>query len=353
MHPTYLNTAATGILPQEFTITANKLYADLSANSSQYAEQWRDEKMPIIRKSVADFISAIDKNLVFVPNFSWGITGIVHTLRGDEKVLMYAADYPSLIDPFKINNFDITWVSDDDGFTIPVDEIKQKLLSEQIQVLAISHVQWMSGYKLDLVDLGSFCKENNICFIVDATQSLGAIPIDVAEMNIDVFISSTYKWMNAGFGTGIMYVSDDFLKRYTPKVCGNNSYIMQDGKAMYIPGAISYEPGHPNMYGLSLLAEAVKDKTKRGVDNIEQFNRKLTQLLLDNIRELKSVTLIGDDSTDNRASIVFLKDENGLWEKLQEHNIICSQRGNIRISMHYYNTEDDVMKLVDVLKMIK
>lgn len=351
MQTIYLNTAATGTLPQEFTTAANKLYTDLSTNSSQYAEQWRDTELPIIRKSVASFIGTTEKNLAFLPNFSWGITGIVHSLRGDEKVLMYTADYPSLLDPFKINGFDITWVIDTDGFTIPIEELKQKLLAEKIEVLAISHVQWMSGYKVDLAVLGNFCKKHNIWFVVDATQSVGAIPIDVVAMNIDVLIASNYKWMNAGFGTAIMYVCDEFLDEYTPKVGGNNSYVIKDGKPVYIPGINSYEPGHPNMYGLAILAEAVKDKTNRVVANIENYNRSLTQLLLDNIRTLK-VQLVGEDSTDNRASIIFLKDENGLWDKLKEHNIICSQRGNIRISMHYYNTEADVMKLIEVLKML-
>ena len=256
-----------------------------------------------------------------------------------------------MLEPFRINNFDITWVHDTDGFTIPVEEIKQKLVAEKINILAISHVQWMSGYKIELADLGAFCRQHNILFIVDATQSFGAIPINLAELDIDVLITSNYKWMNAGFGTGVMYVNNRFLETYTPAVGGNNSYTIKDGKPVYEPGILSFEPGHPNMYGFTVLGAAIQDKMQRGIEHIEAHNKMLTQMLIDEVAGL-NVTLIGEPSVANRASIIFVKDENGLWAKLNEHGIICSQRGNVRISMHYYNTVDDIRSLVKVLKEI-
>ncbi|MCB0697783.1 MAG: aminotransferase class V-fold PLP-dependent enzyme [Chitinophagaceae bacterium] len=346
---TYLNTAATGILPAEFTEQANKFYAELSANASSRAEKWRDIEQPLIRQNIADFLGADVGNIALIPNFSWGINAMVHSLTGNEKVLAYAADYPSLLEPFRINGFNITWVKDMDGFTIPVDEIKERLLSEHINILAVSHVQWMSGYKIDLADLGSFCRQHGILFIVDATQSLGAIQINLAELDVDVLIASNYKWMNAGFGTGILYVNSRFFDRYTPAVGGNNSYRIKDGKPVYEPGILSFEPGHPNMYGFTVLNAAINDKSKRGVEHIEQHNRTLTQMLIDGLQDL-DVTLIGEADTKNRASIVFLKEENGIWDKLQKHSIVCSQRGNIRISMHYYNTPDDINALLNALK---
>src|SRR5690606_25751688 len=139
-----------------------------------------------------------------------------------------------------------SWIADTDGFTIPIKELKQRLLDENINVLAISHVQWMSGYKLDLADIGRFCADNGIGFIVDATQSLGAINIDLSALPVDVLIASDYKWMNAGFGTGIMYVGRNFINNYPPAVAGFGSYTFSGGKPQYIPGARSFEPGHPN-----------------------------------------------------------------------------------------------------------
>ncbi len=345
---TYLNTAACGLLPGEFIVRAKELYAGMASNASAHAEKWRDQYQPEIKNRIASFLNAPEGSIALLPNFSWGINGIVQSLKGTEKVLMYEGDYPSFTEPFKINAFDITWVGDD-GFAIDVDLLKQKIVSDKIDILAISHVQWMSGFKVDLKDLGNFCKKHNVRFLVDATQSIGAIPIDIAELNIDVLIASNYKWMNAGFGTGIMYVKDSFLEEYTPAVGGHNSFKEIGGE--YEPGIQSYEPGHPNMYGFSVLDAAIKDKMERGVASIQQHNLQLAAQLVNEIGE--TGLLVGPASMKKRSSIVFLKDEKGLWTKMQEADIVASQRGgNIRISFHYYNTEADVQKLIDVVRSL-
>ena len=91
-------------------------------------------------------------------------------------------------------------------------------------MVVLSHVQYASGYTLDIHAIGELCKASDVLFVVDATQSIGAIPIDLSTLHADVLISSNYKWMNAAFGTGILYISDNFLKKYRPVVCGNQSY---------------------------------------------------------------------------------------------------------------------------------
>lgn len=348
---TYLNTAACGLVAPQFTASAIELYNSLEHNASSNAEQWKMNEQEKVRSAIAGLMKVNTENVALIPNFSWGINGVVQALKGDERVLMYKKDYPSLLDPFRVNNFDITWLDDTDGFTLPIDAIEEYITAKKIDILAISHVQWGSGYKADLQALGRLCKANDVIFIVDATQSLGAFPIFPAEVDADVFIASNYKWMNGGFGTGVMYINDAFMAKYPPVIAGYNSY-MQYGDNIYRPAVASYEPGHPNMFGFSILKAAVEYKQQLGLDKIEVHNKKLTQLLLDEIRALP-VTLIGEDSTDNRASIVFIKDEGDIAQKLKDNGIIVSIRnGNIRISMHYYNTSEDVMRLTGVLKNI-
>lgn len=350
MQHIYLNTAAAGLVPANFTDEANKLYATFSTYTSANAEQWRDETQPQIRRRLAAFLSAPEANVAFLPNFSWGINGIVHSLKGTEKVMLYKGDYPSLLDPFKVNGFNITWIEDTDGFTIPVDEMKQRLLDEKVEVLAISHVQWMSALKFDLDDIGSFCRQHSIWLIVDATQSLGAINIDMSSLQVDVLIASNYKWMNAGFGTGIMYIGDSFMNTYPPNVAGFNSYTFIDGKPQYISGVRSFEPGHTNMYGLLVMDVAIQHKMQMGLAKIEEHNTALTQLFLDGIRG-QGLSALGGYMADNRASYVLLKDENGLGQLLKDNGVVVTHRaGMVRISFHYYNTADEVNRVVELLK---
>jgi selenocysteine lyase/cysteine desulfurase len=347
---TYLNTAACGLIEEEVKAAGFDLYNAVSKSGSAAAEDWRFNKEAGIRKTIAGFIGAPATNVAMIPNFSWALNGLVQSLKGTEKVLLYKHDYPSVVEPFRINNFDITWVDAKDGFTLPVDEIETAVKNNKIDIVVLSHVQFSTGYKLDIVALGALCKEHSVLFIVDATQSIGAVPIDLSKQHADVLIASNYKWMNAGFGTGIMYISDSFLDKYPPVVGGHNSYQMVEDKMQYVPSALSYEPGHPNMLGHTIVAAAIEHKMKMGLDKIVAHNMQLTQLLIDNIGHL-STQLIGPLNIDNRTSIVILKDENGISEKIKKHNIIVTNRNNtVRISMHYYNTEADVMRLVDALR---
>src|SRR5205085_11541602 len=141
------------------------------------------------------------KNVAMIPNFSWAMNAIVQSLKGTEKVLLYKNDFPSVTEPFRVNKFDITWVEDTDGFTLSMEQIEECITGRRVDMVVISHVMWQSGYTLDIATVGRLCKEHEVIFIVDATQSLGSLHVDIANLGADVFISSNYKWMNAGFGT--------------------------------------------------------------------------------------------------------------------------------------------------------
>lgn len=347
--PIYLNTASCGLLDAQTLEATNALYNKMTSSSSSAAEELRDHGLQRIRQTVANFLKAPVNNIAFVPNFSYALNAIVQSLRGDEKVMLYRNDYPSVYEPFRINNFDITWIQPGDGFEIDIEQLKASLLNNKIEILAISHVQWMSGYKLDLKDIGDFCAANNIVFIVDATQSMGAMPIFLAELKIDVLIASNYKWMNAGFGTGVMYISDAFLAQYTPVVGGNGSYAMVENEWKYTPSAKSYEPGHLNFHGLLILEAAINKKLEKGMMAIWEHNYTLTTQLIDGLQKL-GLQLLGTTQMANRSSIVLVPAKEDLQQYLRDNNIMVIYRnGYIRISMHYHNIEADVQAILTAL----
>lgn len=284
---TYLNTAACGLIEPHVYQSAETFYRNLCGEGSRAAERWKMEEERNVRDTIRRFLNAPADTIAMVPNFSWALNGLVQSLRGDERIMLYKGDYPSVLEPFKINNFQIKWIDAEDGFTLPMEEIKTAITNKEIDILVISHVQYNSGYKLDISEIGQLCRANEIWFIVDATQSMGAEPIDLQKQPIDVLISSSYKWMNAGFGTGVLYISEAFMNVYRPVVGGNNSYKMIDGVNQYVPSILSYEPGHPNMFGLSLLKAAIDDKLLRNVTSIAQHNYALTKMLLNSIQVFK------------------------------------------------------------------
>ena len=346
----YLNTASCGLIAPESLAAGNKLYEGFEQAASATSEEWRMQAEARIRQTIATFIGAEAKNVAMVPNFSWAMNGVVQSLKGTEKVLLYKGDYPSFLEPFRINKFDITWVDAPDGFHIEMDVVRDAIRNKAVDIVALSHVQWSSGYKIDLKEIGDLCKEHRILFIVDATQSLGANLIDLSTLNIDVFAASHYKWMNAGFGNGTLYVADSFLKKYPPVVGGHNSYKMVGDEWKYVASAQSYEPGSPNMFGLTVLEAAINHKNKLGIHFIAQHNLHLTTLLLNGMRDAP-VKMLGGHTTAYRCPIVYLVDENGLGEYIKQHNIVVTHRnGHLRVSMHFYNTEEDVLTLVSCIK---
>lgn len=348
----YFNTASCGLLSNESIQAGNVLYNAMLTESSTASESLRESGIPRIREAVASFLGSPVSNLAFIPNFSYALNSIVQALKGTEKVLLYKHDYPSVAEPFRINKFDITWIDSNDGFAIDIEELKQMLIDNKIELLVMSHVQWLSGFKLDITELGAFCRQHDIVFIVDATQSLGALQLRADRMHVDVLISSNYKWMNAGFGTGVMYMSDSFLAKYPPVVGGFGSYGY-DGQSMkYMPSVRSYEPGHPNFHGLLVLEAAVNEKMKMGMDAIGSHNQKLTQLLLDNIGD---IAILGPVDTLHRSSIVMLRDDSGsLHKHLVSNGFLAIHRnGNIRLSFHFHNTKEEVRLLIESLNGYK
>ncbi|XZF12558.1 aminotransferase class V-fold PLP-dependent enzyme [Chitinophagaceae bacterium MMS25-I14] len=347
---TYLNTASCGLLGKSALQNTYDFYDAMLTESSTASEHIRDTILPQVRNTVASFLSAPASRIAFVPNFSWGLNGILDAMKGTEKVLLYQHDYPSLYEPFRIKGFDITWIDTTDGFIIDTELIKEQLLQHDIDVLAISHVQWLTGFKADIEEIGIFCREQDIIFIIDATQSAGAVPLYLDGEYADAVIFSNYKWMNAGFGTGVMYLSEKFMEVYPPLMGGHNSYAMVDNVWKYTSSLRSYEPGHLNLHGLLVLDAAIRQKQEHGIEAIAAHNMLLTQLLLDELRDMNA-PLIGPVTLDGRSSIVVLHGGSDVHQYLYDNGIVTTKRDErIRISTHFYNTKEDINRLTECLR---
>lgn len=346
----YLNTAGCGLISEASLATATKVYQDFTTNSSGRSEHWREKEIPAIRESVAAFMEVPADRIGFIPNFSYAMNALVMSLSGKERVLLYKTDYPSVYEPFVRNDFDLQWLPSPDGFSIQLSDIEAILSSGKIDILAISHVQWKTGFKLDLKKLAQICHQYGTALIMDVTQSLGACQLDIVSAEIDVVIASHYKWMNSGFGNGVIYFHPSFLQKYPQRVIGANSMEYENS-------ARSFEPGGLNIYGLSLLQAAIEEKQQLGLAAIANHNMRLTQTLLNGLATLKDhLEIIGPYSIDERSSIVALVDQEkpgngtlGQWLEDVRKIIVTRRDGTLRASMHFYNTPREVQSLLEAL----
>lgn len=345
-HSTYFNTSAFGLVSCSGVEKANKLNEELHTQGNKAAEHFIAEKLPQIRETVSAFLDAPIEEIALIPNFSFGLSAVIPSITSLKRVLLFKDDYPSLIQPFLINDFEVHWIDSSDGFTIEMDVLKALIIKHEIEILAISQVQWLSGFVIDIVELGRFCKKHNVLFVLDGTQSLGAIPFSFNNSNVNIYISSNYKWMNAGFGTGIMCIKQETMTKYPPKIGGFNSYKYLEEQWEYRPSINSYEPGQLNLPGLAMLQDAMNFKMDLGEHKIMDHNLKLLITFTENIAST-SVKLIGPGESTNRNNIVSIRADLALARHLDAKNIVIKMRNDmIRIGIHFYNTEEDIDRLI-------
>ena len=348
-HSTYLNTSSTGLISKSSVDVACKFHNKMHENGSAHAELFLSKELPQIRETVSIFIDAPVSEIALIPNFSYGLCTVIPSILKLKRVLLFNNDYPSLIQPFQINDFDLFWIDSNDGFSIELEELKQLIIKHKIEILALSHVQYFTGFIIDIDELGLFCKQHDVLFIVDGSQSLGAIPFSFTTSHVDIYITSNYKWMNGGFGTGIMCIKKETIDKYIPKIGGFSSYKQVNGQWKYEPSIHSYEPGHPNMSGLALLKDAIEFKVKLGLKNIASHNLKLLNELISYLNS-SSINLVGPADNMQRCNIICINGNEQLATHLHEQGIVVKMRNNIiRIGIHFYNTRKDIDHLIRAL----
>jgi selenocysteine lyase/cysteine desulfurase len=348
--PIYLNTAASGLLSQESIDAAASFQEATLGNSIGALKHWMSENLPRLRKKTANLLGASEEEIGFVPNFSFGLLPIIHTLEPHlNNVLLYKDDYPSLNMPFELADFDIHYVESSDGFHISTEEIKSIIDQKEIEIVAISHVQYLTGFKIDIDELGEYCRDNGVVFIVDGTQSIGAVDCSFSKMTVDVLISSSYKWLNGGFGSAVLCIKKEFIDQFPPCIAGYGS-LDDDGN--YTPSVKSFEPGHLNATGLLQLEKAVDQKLEHGLADIEKHNMALLQKLIDDFAEV-SFSIRGSSSLNDRLTMVCFEADEDVFDYLINKNFSLTWRkGMIRVSPHFYNSEEDIDALIDALKRV-
>lgn len=345
----YLDTPSFGLTSTKGVELARDFLQQQQKLGSKFVDRFRGEQLPSIRKTVGKFLDAKKSEFAFIPNFSFGMSAILGSLQGLQRVLLYKNDYPSLVQPFLINDYKVFWMDEDNKMLFDVEAIKQSIIQHNIEIVAVSQVQYLTGVAADIEALGRICRENGAILIVDGTQSLGATPFSFNESSCHMYIASNYKWMNAGHGTGILCIKEEILTKFTPKIGGFNSYLLIDNSWQYIPSIHSYEPGHLNFLGLLLLQSAIEYKMQIGMEQIQQHNQQLVGNLLSRLKDTQ-YKVIAAEKEGPESNIVCFKGDENLLAFLTKRGFALRMRDHImRIGIHFYNSQEDIDRFVDAL----
>jgi cysteine desulfurase / selenocysteine lyase len=342
----YFNTPANGLLDSSSEKELEEYFDMQKVDPGSYFVNWMQENKPYIKEKFAKILNCLSSEIALVPNSSYAISSFCISLPSKFKVMMLDQEYPSLFEPFRLQGFEMFNYSSSNGYDWDYEAIKAKLIEDKIDVLTVSHVQYLSGYRVDLKELGRFCSESGILFIVDATQSLGALPVDVNKMHIDVLVASSYKWLNAGPGSAVLVLRQNILEKYPPRIGGFGSYVPTESGFVYQASISSYEPGHVAISSLVVLEGVLNSRIAADVEQIEEHNLSLAQYFRAKLED-RNVFALGLGSNPNYQSpIVSVDWDEIMWKKLTDLDIACSFRGGrIRFGFHFHNSKTEIDEL--------
>ncbi len=314
------------------------------------------------RECISKFIGCQKESLGFVPNTSYGLNLLAQglTWKTGDRILLYDREFPSNIYPFlhlKKQGVIVDFFSDRNG-EIHLEDIVEKI-APQTRLLSISYVQFLSGYRVNLNEIGKICHAHHVIFAVDAIQGLGAMPIHFEHDGIDFLASGGHKWAMSPMGSGIVAVKPSLMDKLDPVLVGwlsvENAWNMLDYDLTLQPTAQRYEIGTPNWIGIIGLNAAFRIFSEIGIETISRkilllTDHLKTQLLSEGFEPYLNTDL---DHASGILSIRGLHNVSVIAARLADENIVVAPRDQlIRVAPHFYNTIDEITQFVQVLKKV-
>ena len=346
-HSIYANTAATGLLYEDLLEWRQNHDLDYLIGGSEMKGQ-SNKMHSKTRRIVGEFFNCVPDNVALVPNFTIGLNFLVEGLSKKEKVLLIEGDYPSLNWPFESRIFDINYTSISENFE---EQLYNTIKKNEITVLALSIVQWLNGIMVDL----SFLKKlktdfKDLIIILDGTQYLGTRAFDFANSGLDIVGASAYKWLLSGYGNGLILVKEEVKERFSLVSKGYGSGRNMKEYNQRRTFCKHLEPGHLDSLSFGSLAFSLNFLNTIGLKKIEEQNKALTKKAKISFSELGLLEKVVTNRI-NHSTIFNIKAEKQVFDKLLQNDVVCVQRGDgIRISFHFYNTLDEVDKIIKILK---
>ena len=351
----YLNTASASPISRIAVKEAKDFYDDVLLHGDSNWEKWL-EKSEHARKKLAEFINADKNEIAFMPNTSFGMNIVAEMLEGKGDVITMNDEFPSSTIPWMSRNFKINWVMPENN-VYSLDAIN-KSVTKKTRILVTSHVQYSTGFKQDLLELGEFCKRKGLVYVVNATQSIGAMPVDVKKSNIDFLVFSGVKWLLTGESLGAIYINKKWHKKVKWPLAGWRSVkdpMKMDNKSLSFKNSVSrLEAGGPTFQSILVLGRTVDFLSRIGKKDIEKKIYELDDYLVKRLTEL-NLEIITPLDRKHRSGITVIKVKNpkAVAKKLLKKKVIVSARKDgLRISVHIYNNEKDINRFIKELKTL-
>lgn len=357
----YLNSAAVSPIPTTAIDAIDWQMADVAANGSVNFNQWVATK-DRCRSLISEMLKVRAEQVAFLRNTSDGFASIANGLSWEsgDNIVSFAREFPAnfyawrrVQDKFGV---ELRMVDEHDG-RIDLDELIG-LIDKNTRVVAISAVQFASGFKADLERIGRAAHAVDALFCVDIIQGLGQMPFDLPAQFVDAACGASHKWLCAPEGCGYIYLSDRARERVEPTLVGwisvENQWDFEDRAQPFKPTALAWESGTGPASLFYGLEQSLKLLHETGAGNIQTHLDHLSNHLCDSLNG-KGYDIISSRTPGERSAIVCIKHRGGaasnrIAAELESKQIIVSPRGDrLRIAPHFYNNVGDIERLVEAL----
>lgn len=333
----YLNTASNGLIDSEVIEYAQSFDSKFLKHPTKTRNDFWENNLPQIRKNIASLINAKENDIALIQNCSWAFNTIVNSI-GSGKVLLHKKDYPLVSLPFNINNFECVHHDFIDNKIYDLNLLETYLQNNSIEYYALSHVDYMSGIRYPVEEIGKLCKRYNVRLLVDGTQAFGAFEVDA--QNIDCYLASTYKWLGAGLGNGFLYIEPNFFNEIDWKVAGfGNSVLDDQGNLKSLQKSVQqFEPGHLDYNSFARMQKALELYTRNRKEIKEHIVLRTKSFILEN----ELLNYLNLDET-HLSGIVSVPESAYLDNFIDTNNYeVTSRLKQHRFSFHYYTPLRDI-----------
>ena len=350
---TYLNAAGGSPIPSSTAREGRRFYDEILAGGDVPWEEWL-KRVEEVRGKVAEFLNADESEIAFTSNTSQGMNLIAQILKGKGDVITMKDEFPSSTFPWLNLRYEVHFV-EPEKCIYSLKSIEEKI-NKDTKILVTSHVQYCTGFKQDLIGLGKLCKRRGVIFVVNASQSAGAMPIDLKKADIDFMVFKSLKWLMAGYGAGVLYINKRWFNKINYPVAGwrsvKNPGLMDNKNLDLKKEASELEVGCVHLPCIFALNGALDFLKMIGKEKIQRRIYELGDYLVEKLKE-SGFEIISPLAERYRSGITVIKINNSeeMVNKLSEKNIIVTARGDgLRVSVHIYNNKRDIDKFVFELK---
>ena len=363
----YLNNASVSLMPNQ-SIEAMKEFL-LSYNSigpdSKESEPFVTEKLRDVRKIIAKIISCQPDEVVLTQSTTDGINIVANGISFDKKSNMiirgmthehHSNFYPWLKLQEKISLKNL--LIDKDGF-FKFEDL-ESLIDDNTKLIALSHALYNTGSILPLEEISKIL--HDVPLFVDGAQTVGCIDVDVSKINCNFMSFNGSKWLCGPMGTGLFYCNRKSSELLEPKTIGGESAIIYDDiNLAFKELPDKFQTGFRNYVGVVGLESSANYLLNFGLKNIREKNQYLSSLLREELSKIPKIILYGPEDPDSRTSIVSFNiegmDSQEVVDRLEKQNIILAlreimEKKIVRASPHFFNSESQIMSVVDAIKKL-